>query len=1477
MIYGTLLYALDNPHNINNTVNCADCHVSSPPANWWTDQESGLCASCHNDIAAVFEKTHSSTSMGSAKYGIWERKCTNCHNPHYQRQSRIYKAASYLYSGISTGVTATTLTKAGAGWTGDQWKGMVILPNVSYTSLNYRIASNTSDTITIDTGGGDAINLTYIKPGSTFAIVYGRLVREYVSGKTVKFFRDSGANSFADGDATRDGICEVCHTKPSHFRYDGSGSDQLHTNIGGTAGSDCTVCHPHIDGFGHGGGADCIACHGHDAGYEYESGKFSQGKGSFKSHSTHTENDTDDIKGPNLTCGDCHDTGSYPRFKDGQELSGTTVCSGCHSAGGTYDGVNNSVIGAKVNWDAGIYENDSVTLKAGKVKWCATCHDESPSVINAVSAPNVIGDENGAYTYGAGWGYYMTGHGLSSSEKYPASGGVTAGADVQCNGCHDFSTAHIDGLARTFDDGESEFLDPSYYRQGYRLKMVGGLEPMLVPVPGTTANSADNYRLCVACHASGVFVDSGNMNTNFRTKLGAIDPELNRHEYHLRSTGFGKRASSDWSNPVCTGGSTGSCNSRITCTTCHNVHGSTRLAMVRDGKLVNREPGLKIWYYNTDIVSFTSPPETEPTPQDVPLSASTGTVWSAGSSDNLCSHCHGNDWLTTETRIPFQDVTQAPTLAWTGEANYTSDGVNPNSGASGSNFVFRVKYTDTNNEAPAVKEVWVDTNDNGTYEAGEKYDMTEVDPGDTNYTDGKLYTKTLSLSKAGDNTFNYRFYASNSLVATGPPTSDKTVTVTNNVPILTWTGEAYFISDGVNPDTGGNGSAFEFRVNYTDLDNEAPTSMKVWVDENDNGTYEAGEKYSMTTVDGGDTNYTDGKLYTKSLNLVYAGDGNLNYRFYAGDGIDNATGSPASDSMVTVLFSSNTPPALDWTAGNCLSNGVRPAIGATGADFEFLVEYTDADNDPPSAIEVWVDANDNGSYEVGEKYAMTEVDAGDIAYTDGKLYKYSGAVSYAGDGILNHRFYATDGTDEAAGLPTSNSTLTVVNTTYKVRPTGGSGWYSTIADALTGSPASSTVLVYPNNDFTAATYAGGLSNINKTNRTLQSVCGADLTIISGGTTVFALQGNDGAVIDGFSITGGTTNGISANADSLTIKNCKIYSNATGVYLFNVCNPVSIQNTSVYSNTSYGINSSNTGSLISISDSSIYNNSGGSGAGISLNGGAGAHTIANSLFTGNAATTNGGGIYCNACTMTIDDSIFNSNTAGAGGAIYLLNDATATITDTFIQGNSVTGSGGGINNATATSHAIMTNVMITGNKAASNGGAIYEGGYTDCLFCTISGNYAGNLAGAIYHLNSVTTTVKNSIVYNNDAANQPNYKQIYAVGSRWQYVDIYNTLINQVPGSASYPYGYESMGGNLHEDTRTDELPYFLNGLNPSSAPATNGDYRICGGLDDPPGSGCGAASWCIDAGSSSYTYDHDIFGGARPLGAGYDMGAHEKE
>lgn len=81
--------------------------------------------------------------------------------------------------------------------------------------------------------------------------------------KTVVFTALTGTNSFADGDATYDGVCEVCHTNTSHFQNDGTSSDQNHTSSGGPwNGENCTGCHPHNENFSPQG---CDDCHNSDA------------------------------------------------------------------------------------------------------------------------------------------------------------------------------------------------------------------------------------------------------------------------------------------------------------------------------------------------------------------------------------------------------------------------------------------------------------------------------------------------------------------------------------------------------------------------------------------------------------------------------------------------------------------------------------------------------------------------------------------------------------------------------------------------------------------------------------------------------------------------------------------------------------------------------------------------------------------------------------------------------------------------------------------------------------------------------------------------------------------------------------------------------------------------------------------------------------------------------------------------------------
>jgi hypothetical protein len=125
----------------------------------------------------------------------------------------------------------------------------------------------------------------------------------------------SRPEDFVHGAPSYDGVCEVCHTLTSYHRNDASGD---HTHY---ADQNCISCHTHSPNeFRHGGPAPggCDPCHGHDAGYGGATG----GAGTFASHSTHTEDDDDDLMGPNVECFDCHDTNNYPLFKEDLQICG---------------------------------------------------------------------------------------------------------------------------------------------------------------------------------------------------------------------------------------------------------------------------------------------------------------------------------------------------------------------------------------------------------------------------------------------------------------------------------------------------------------------------------------------------------------------------------------------------------------------------------------------------------------------------------------------------------------------------------------------------------------------------------------------------------------------------------------------------------------------------------------------------------------------------------------------------------------------------------------------------------------------------------------------------------------------------------------------------------------------------------------------------------------------------------------------------
>jgi hypothetical protein len=282
-----------------------------------------------------------------------------------------------------------------------------------------------------------------------------------------------------------------------------------------------------------------------------------------KSHATHFFSN----KGPQLShdesgCYVCHADGhqqcvGQPLFADLLPLSLTDVCDNCHSPDGAYDGVDDPQLGAKANWDNGVYERDGTTIQSGKEKWCAGCHDDEAANSKAdstgVSAPNVVGNND---TYG----FYVTGH------------------KINCLSCHNANKNHIDHEHRTY----ASWLNN--YQAGYRLKSsVTGGEPMIIPrLIYLDCDPIENWQyfaLCFECHNRNEvlgddFYDVDH--TNFWHNNDDMGGIWNAHDLHLQFTSL--NYDSDWD---------GTADSMESCVTCHNVHGSTTHVMIRHGELIS--------------------------------------------------------------------------------------------------------------------------------------------------------------------------------------------------------------------------------------------------------------------------------------------------------------------------------------------------------------------------------------------------------------------------------------------------------------------------------------------------------------------------------------------------------------------------------------------------------------------------------------------------------------------------------------------------------------------------------------------------------------------------------------------------------------------------------------------------------------------------------------------------------------------------
>jgi predicted outer membrane repeat protein len=216
----------------------------------------------------------------------------------------------------------------------------------------------------------------------------------------------------------------------------------------------------------------------------------------------------------------------------------------------------------------------------------------------------------------------------------------------------------------------------------------------------------------------------------------------------------------------------------------------------------------------------------------------------------------------------------------------------------------------------------------------------------------------------------------------------------------------------------------------------------------------------------------------------------------------------------------------------------------------------------------------------------------------------------------------------------------------------------------------------------------------------------------------------------------------------------------------------------------GIRTSGGTTQVTIRNSSFTGNAATAGAGIYL--AAGSITLADTVFSSNAASNQGGAIYAGGA-LAMQNCAVTGNTAGVGAGIQIVRGSgalIATLENSTVSENIAQGSGGGISNSGGTltvrgctcSHnyaapngggiyqqsgsLLLENSTLFGNTAKGGGGGLYgNGGSVDLRNTTVSGNTANSFTGGGIAYQASTMTLGNSIVSGNAALNAPLFPDI----------------------------------------------------------------------------------------------------------------------
>jgi len=204
----------------------------------------------------------------------------------------------------------------------------------------------------------------------------------------------------------------------------------------------------------------------------------------------------------------------------------------------------------------------------------------------------------------------------------------------------------------------------------------------------------------------------------------------------------------------------------------------------------------------------------------------------------------------------------------------TDGNLTPTIGNQSTLFTYTVNYSDADNHPPLGINVTI----NGT-----GYQMWKQNPSDINYVDGCIYEFSTYL-QSGNYSYSFTCWDGD-FYNTTTTLLNPSVNYTNTIGPLLNSGQ-------VNPISGYKDlTLFNFSVNYSDSDNNAPNQINITLD---------GSVYNMTRADTMDSNYMDGCTfqYLTTLNEV----GYHQYYFNCSDGLDTSNDGPYSDAYVEPIY-----------------------------------------------------------------------------------------------------------------------------------------------------------------------------------------------------------------------------------------------------------------------------------------------------------------------------------------------------------------------------------------------------------------------------------------------------------------------------------------------------------------------------------------------------------------------------------------------